>query len=122
MLFTLRCLELNIPILQPIGNNLPYDFVIEYRGTLRKIQVKTAWIAASKDVATFNTKSTCKNFTEVKHKSYIGLIDYFAVVSQEHNHIALIPVEKVAKSCMSLYYGEYPRKRQNNAKDFTFSV
>jgi hypothetical protein len=28
--FILYCLEKEIPICKPIGNNLPYDFIIDY--------------------------------------------------------------------------------------------
>jgi hypothetical protein len=35
--FILYCLEQNIPISRPIGNNLPYDFIVEIHQRLFKI-------------------------------------------------------------------------------------
>lgn len=35
--FILYCLKREIPISKPIGNNLPYDFIIDYNNNLYKI-------------------------------------------------------------------------------------
>lgn len=120
-LFVLYCLKNEIPICKPIGNNLPYDFVIEVEDKLLKIQVKTAYHTANSPEFsyTFNTRSCSKNYSEVTNSNYIGKIDYFAVVNQELNKpICFIPIDKAAKGSMSIYYGDNPKPQQNDYKAF----
>lgn len=116
--FILYCLEKDIPILKPIGNNLPYDFIIEINNQLYKIQVKTAYQAKTKDSWTFNTRSTSKNYNEIINRDYIGKIDFFAVVNPCLSDICFIPVDKASSGSMVLYYGENPKNNQNYYKDF----
>ena len=35
--FILYCMQNNISICKPIGNNLPYDCIIDYKGKLLKV-------------------------------------------------------------------------------------
>lgn len=104
--FILYCLEREVAISKPIGNNLPYDFIIEYNNKLLKIQVKTAYKSDTPNSWTFNTRSCSKNYNEVTNHSYIGLIDYFAVVNPEFEDIVFVPVDKTAKGSMTIFYGE----------------
>ena len=116
--FILYCLEKNIPICKPIGNNLPYDYIIDYNNQLYKIQVKTAYQSKTLDSWTFNTRSTSKNYTEIINKNYIGKIDYFAVINPNNNFICFVPINKAASSSMTIYYGNTPKPNQNYYKDF----
>lgn len=112
-------MEKEIPISKSIGNNLPYDFIIELNSKLLKIQVKTAYKSKSKNVWIFNTRSCSKNYNEVVKKDYIGKIDYFAVVVQENPYLIIfVPVSKASKGSMSIYCGSKPRKKQNCFSDF----
>lgn len=111
--FILYCLEKDIPISKPVGNNLPYDFIIDYNNKLLKIQVKTAYKSSSQDVWAFNTRSTSKNYTEVINHNYIGLIDYFAVVNTDKNKIVFIDVNEASAGSMRIYYGDSPKPNQN---------
>lgn len=116
--FVLACLKANIPICRPVGNNLPYDFIIEYQGKLVKIQVKSAYKSRSADSITFNTRSVSKNYTGITTKNYVGKIDYFAVVSDLVEYIILVPIEKASKSSMNIYLGTSPLKRHNVATNY----
>ena len=116
--FVLHCLVKDIPVCKPIGNNLPYDFVVDYNGNLLRIQVKTAYKGTSQDTWVFNTRSTSKNYSEVTNHNYIGLIDYFAVVNPESEYIIFVPIDKAAKGSMIIYYGETPKSNQKWYKDF----
>ena len=116
--FVLYCLERDIPISKPIGNNLPYDFIIDLNNKLYRIQVKTAYAGKTNDTWIFNTRSTSKNYNEVVNKNYIGKIDYFAVINPYNNIVCLVPIEKATLSSMVLYYGENPKSNQNSYKDF----
>ena len=42
--FVIECLSRNIPISRPVFNVEPYDFVIEINGTMKRVQVKKAWV------------------------------------------------------------------------------
>lgn len=116
--FILHCLMNQVPISKPIGNNLPYDYIIEYNNQLLKIQVKTAYKASTQDSWTFNTKSSSKNYTEVTTHNYIGLIDYFAVINPERKEIIFVPIDKASKGSMIIYYGENPKSSQKWYKNY----
>lgn len=120
-LFVLYCLKNEIPICKPIGNNLPYDFIIEYNGNLLKIQVKTAYHMESQPemVYTFNTRSCSKNYSEVTISNYIGKIDYFVVINQDMpEKICFIPIDGASKGSMNIYYGEAPKANQKVYKSY----
>ena len=116
--FILYCLEREIPISKPIGNNLPYDFIIDYDNKLYKIQVKTAYRSKTQNSWTFSTRSCSKNYNEITTSNYIGKIDYFASVNPENNIICFVPVDKAGISMMTIYYGDNPKPGQNYYKDF----
>lgn len=116
--FVLYCLEKDIPICKPIGNNLPYDFIIDYNNKLLKIQVKTAYKSSVQDVWIFNTRSTSKNYTEVTTHNYTDLIDYFAVVNVDKNEIIFVHVNEVSAGSMRIYYGDFPKSNQNWYKKY----
>lgn len=116
--FILRCLELGIAVLKPIGNNLAYDFVIETSDGFKRVQVKKGRKGKSKETFQFNTRSTSKNFTEVVQKDYIGKVDYFA--SDYLENIYLMPIEDCVVGTVTLYFGNTPRKDQKLACNYLF--
>ena len=116
--FILHCLVNEVPVCKPIGNNLPYDFIIDYNNTLLKIQVKTAYKGNAQDSWIFNTKSSSKNYNEVTTHNYIGLIDYFAVINSESENVVFVPIDKAAKGSMAIYYSETPKSNQKWYKDY----
>lgn len=119
--FILYCLEHNIPVSKPVNNNLPYDCIIDVNSQLLKIQVKTGYKSSSKDTFVFNTRSCSKNFTEVKVKTYDGLIDGFITwYEQTPDVFYYIPVEQASAGSMRIYYGNTPTSQQNNGKDYIF--
>ena len=117
--FVLYCLTHNIPISKPIGNNLPYDFIIDFNNKLYRIQVKTAYASKTPNSWIFNTRSTSKNYTEIINKNYIGKIDYFAVINPDNQFISFVPIDKASTGTMTLYYGDTPKPNQNYYKDFS---
>ena len=117
--FILYCLQRDVPVCKPIGNNLPYDFIIDYNGKLLKIQVKTAYKGKTiSDSWTFNTRSCSKNYTEITNHSYIDLIDYFAVVRPDKDEIVFVSIDEAAKGSMIINYDDICSTRQNHYKDF----
>lgn len=118
--FVLRCLERGIPILRPVGNNLPYDFVIELNGLFCRVQVKTGYKGRSTGTIQFNTRSTSKNYTEVVSKGYYGKVDFFAVVSQFVEYIMILPISEVSKGAMVLSHVDSRKKNQKYCADYIF--
>lgn len=119
--FFLFCMKNDIPVSKPLTNNLPYDCIIDLKGKLLKIQIKTGYSGTSNQSFIFNTKTTSKNFSEIKEKNYNGLIDGFITAYKElPNKFFYIPVEKASSSSMAMYYGDRPTKSQNWVKDFDF--
>lgn len=119
--FVLYCLNHNIDISKPMTNNLPYDFIIDLKGKLLKIQVKTGYNSPSKDGFMFNTRSTSKNYSEVTTKNYEGLIDGFITCYKEiPNKFFYIPIEKATKGTMTMYYGNNPKSNQHWVYDYDF--
>jgi hypothetical protein len=111
----LYCLEHDVPILKPIGNNLPYDFVIDYNGELLKVQVKTCR-KASEEVITFNTRSCSKNYSEIIQKDYVDRADYFVTIYNDK--CLFVPVNSAAKGEHRIYIGENPKKSQHSYKEY----
>lgn len=121
--FFLYCIENNIPISKPLTNNLPYDCIIDYRGKLLKIQIKTGYNTQTKDSFMFNCKSTSKNYSEVIIKTYEDKIDGFITWYEKFpNNFYYIPIQDANKSTMIIYYGNNPHKNQHFHLDFLFNA
>ena len=116
--FILKCLTNRIPISRPIGNNLPYDFIIEKDNKLLKIQVKTGYQLTDNSIFTFNTQSSSKNYSEIIGHDYIGKIDFFAAYCVCLDVFVFVSIEQAKKGSMNIYYGDSPKKNQNYIKSF----
>lgn len=121
--FAVYCMEHNLPISKPMNNNLPYDFIIEIKNKLYKVQVKTGYDSKSQNSFMFNTRSTSKNYSEVTTKDYEGVIDgfvtYYPLIP---NKFFYIPIEKASKGSMIMYFGNNPKTNQNWCKDYDFDI
>lgn len=114
--FILYCLEKEIPISKPVGNNLPYDFIIEYNNKLLKIQVKTAREGETQGTITFNTRSCSKNYNEVTTSNYIGKIDYFATCWE--GQWLFIHIDGASKGEHRICMHDNPKPNQHYYKDY----
>lgn len=112
-------LENNIPISKPIGNNLPYDMIVDIKGNLLKVQVKSGYKGKAPETFVFNTRSTSKNYNEVIKKNYVGKIDYFITYYEElPDKFFIIPVNEASIGSMILSYSKTPKPGQNNAAKY----
>lgn len=117
--FILHCLENNVPVSKPIGNNLPYDFIIEYNNQLLKIQVKTCrQTTNSNETIVFNTRSCSKNYSEITNSNYVNKIDYFATCWKDQWYF--VHIDTASKGEHRIYLGEEPKpnQRKNYYKNF----
>ena len=118
--FILFCLENNIPILKPIGNNLPYDCIIDVNSKLYKIQVKTARNTKYVNSIVFNTVCTSKNYTEAVEKDYVGKIDYFVAYHPQINQFYFVSVNEAPIGKMTICVADKVKSNQNSAKNYGF--
>lgn len=107
--FTFECAKLNIPVCQPIGDTLPYDFIIELDNKLLKVQCKSLRKIKTGYIAETHRKSDHRRNTKV---SYEGLIDYLFLYNVEDDVFAFIHI----KDCVTTTtFG--PKSR--NLKDYS---
>lgn len=100
---------------KPVNDFSEYDIVADCNGTLKRIQVKTIYFATRKGryVANVRTTHRCAN-GKWKQKTYDNSsCDILACVSEKHNAIYLIPIEKVkGKTEITLHPHEKPKHNQ----------
>lgn len=68
-----------------------YDFLLEYKDKILKIQVKTSRLIGDNEAIEFNTSNTHTNTLGTITKNYKGQIDYFATFY--NNQCYLVPIE-----------------------------
>jgi hypothetical protein len=109
----LQCLmafaEQGLKVSIPYGENCRYDFVLDIKGTLFKIQCKTSHLIASKDGFEFkcySTNSTRKGNYETRYSKED--IDYFATYF--NGYCYLVPVEECGASKTLRF--KYPKNGQ----------
>lgn len=92
--FMFLCSQNNIIVLEPRGDNQPFDFVIYHKGNFIKVQVKSS---------TFNKKgatifSITKSVGGKEEASYTKEdCDYFFFYDINRNDYAFIPIEELPK-------------------------
>ncbi|MCB9283743.1 MAG: endonuclease [Lewinellaceae bacterium] len=67
-------------VLNPIGDRLPYDLVLDINGVLLKIQVKSAWFDSRKNNYVVDTRRTKTNRRQMLRAKYDCSDFDFAVV------------------------------------------
>jgi len=70
-----KLLELGYPVSKPVGDNLPYDIIIDIDGKLYTVQIKTG--RYDNGCIVFNAFSSRNNMSKVYVKTYLGQVDYF---------------------------------------------
>ena len=93
--FVFECSKLGLTVSQPIGDNAPYDFIVDFNGILKRIQCKNLRKSGLKYIAETNKKTGHKRDTKVLYK---GLCDYFFLYNIEDDKFAFIDVDKCSVS------------------------
>lgn len=83
-------LKNNINVLLPIGDNLPYDMLIEINGSFKKIQVKTTEHIKDGKMKFSTNKSN--PYTKINKKYTVAEIDLFAFYCIENGYLGIMPV------------------------------
>lgn len=98
--------SLNIPVSIPFGDNQPYDLIIDVKGKLYKIQVKTS-SQTDNGKTTFRLQKVRVNQSKNTVSYYKeSEIDYYALYSIVRNKIFLIPFSESYNSCITIRYEE----------------
>lgn len=86
-------LELGYQVSQPLVSDSRYDFIVDIKGKLLKIQVKTSKLGTEGDYFKFATSSSHTNTKGTINRSYKqDEIDYFATIYD--NECYIIPVQE----------------------------
>lgn len=91
-----RLMELGYSVLNPIGDNDPYDLVFEdENGELQKVQCKTGRTVADGRALKFSVSSQSRHKSSERY-TYHGQIDYFGVYYPENQKAYLVPFDEVS--------------------------
>lgn len=98
--FVHECVKMGCSILNPMGDNSPYDFVVDLEGKFYRIQCKTLW-KKEKNVYTFQVRSN-KGHRNKKSTTYHGLIDYFFAYNLEEDFYVFMSIREVGNTAKTL--------------------
>jgi len=91
-----KFLEKRYIVAQPVGEGYHYDLVVDIKGTLYRVQVKTGSFkngcVCSDSRINCNRKS--RNHKSRKRKNYTTEIDYFAIYCPKLDKVYLVPVDE----------------------------
>jgi len=93
-----------LTVLDPVGDNEPYDLVVDGEDGFSRIQVKTAYEGANDGSIRFETRTTRVKASGYERGRYDGRIELFAVFSPETEDIYLIPIADTPKDTMTIRY------------------
>ena len=95
-------LKLGIPVSKPLGDNQPYDLIIDFNCILKKVQIKTArnkgdytLIPTSKSINTYLTK-------DKRRTSYKDKVDFIVAYCHTTNECYVIDVNEVGNVQVTL--------------------
>ena len=119
-----KFVELQIPVYQPFGDTETADMVVEFKGKLQKIQVKTSEKYENGKMIFSLISSTCHRKNGVKHKYSESEVDYFALYNLEADKLLLIPFKEVKdRQQLSIpfpYRSSHNQNKTLNWEDYTF--
>lgn len=119
-----KFVEMCIPTYTSFGDNERADIVIDWNGTLKKVQVKTSEKIVEESVKFDLTSSTVHRKNGVKHKYTKEEIDFFAVYNMEADMLLLLPIEEFEGQTAVKFALEWkPSRNQfkaHNWKDYEF--
>jgi hypothetical protein len=82
--FQLECLKKGITVAKVVGDNKPYEFIMDLNNNFYKIQVKTTYSTNGNGISIFRTTSTVRVKNKYVANVYIKeMIDYFYLYNVE---------------------------------------
>lgn len=98
-------MKLGVVVSKPVGDNQPYDLVVELSDKLYKVQVRTAWIrknSSTLKVAFQSARLNTKGMTRTSNKDKV---DYYITYSFETNKCYILKcdsLENINSVCLQL--------------------
>lgn len=116
----LAALEKGWGVLQPVGDRLPYDLVLDINGRLLRIQVKAAWWDEKKQNYVVDNRRTKTNRRKMLRSSYSEQdFDFAIVYLQESTVFYIIPVAVFVSYGSEIHFVE-SEKRQRRPRSAEF--
>ncbi|ATN93545.1 endonuclease [Pseudoalteromonas phage J2-1_QLiu-2017] len=116
--FVLKCVNLGLTVSQPIGDNAPYDFVVELEGKLIKVQCKSMYKVDGAYVLATHRKTGHRRTVK---KAYEDEVDLFFGYNIEDDEYVLLHREDATKTAMQFRPNDFETKtphRVNYVKDY----
>lgn len=114
-----KLLELGYTVSHVIGDNSPYDIVLEIDSKLYKVQIKTARYYRGSIV--FNTESCRINTKGFYKTNYLNKCDFFVAWYPDKDKFYMLDVNKCARGNATLKDSEPKNNQKKNvmvAKEF----
>ena len=100
-------------VLRPIGDRLPYDLAVDHGGKLIRLQVKSAWYEASKELYTVDVRRTKTNRRCMRRARYTHDDFDFAILhipDREIFYVMPVSIFVIYRSGISLV--EEPKRQR----------
>ncbi len=99
--------------LEPVGDRLPYDLVIEHGGKFVRIQVKTAWYKEHVDNYVVDSRLTKTNRKVMKRSKYPkGAFDFVIAYIQEKDVCYVIPLKEFNTWAGEVHFVEAEKRQR----------
>ncbi len=116
----LQCLRKGWQVLKPLGDRSAYDLVVDVKGTLIKLQVKSAWFSQKTGNYVIDNRRTKTNRRRMIRATYCSDDFDFAVLYISELDISyVIPVEEFCKYGSEIHLVE-AEKRQRRPGSYRF--
>ena len=117
-------MKLGIPVSKPIGDNKPYDIIIDLDNELKKVQIRTCWKQENKNSLKIPFLSSRMNTKGIYKTSNKDKVDYYIGYSFHNDKCYLIDTSKIVnKNCIYLQLNDNCKNGRviNFAKDYELS-
>ena len=116
----LQALKRGWGVLQPVGDNLPYDLVFDVEGALVKIQVKCAWFDETSQNYVIDNRRTKTNRREMVRERYSSSdFDFALAYIPQHDVFYVFPVSVFIRYGSEIHLVETD-KRQRKPQSASF--
>jgi len=111
-----QLLKRELKVLRPVGDRLPYDLAVEYKGRLIRIQIKHAWYDKAKSMYLVDSRQTKTNRRRMIRKKYSSHeVDFVIIYLSDKEAFYILPVDVFSSYASSISIVE-DTKRQRPPK------
>jgi len=116
----MRTLEHGWAVLKPLGDRLPYDLVLDVRGKLVKIQIKSAWLDKKSGNFVVDNRRTKTNRRLMLREPYKKFdFDFAVIYLNGPNIFYVLPIEAfIAYGSVIHFVEEKKRQRKPLSADY----